>query len=246
MTVYSCPHCWTRHGRLTTISGIGAIHYDTSSSPRITNDLFYGCPQCATSSCALCAAETDGICECGGELVPGIRYQYSVDGRLPSEIAALPSTEERLQALENLRPHRPMIVAAYRHYKKLIEDCQRIADDGSPLPENPGLAKMKKGVDQKVLSPGDAWRLLLDYAVPSNARQMAELLDERSHQYTIELLSTYPTCEEGWSELLAKYESPAYHREHLVPHESAADLCQRRRDFVTLLRDVIGLEHKRQ
>lgn len=119
MTVYACLFCEERHGRMTSLSISGCIYFDCELPTN--KDGSYGCPQCATNCCALCANELDGECPCGGEFVHGVWYEYNGDGRLPDEITQHTTVEQRLSALEKTRSFRRMIPAEYNNYKRLIE-----------------------------------------------------------------------------------------------------------------------------
>lgn len=133
-----------------------------------------------------------------------------------------------------------MIAAEYNHLKMLIEQCQKIADSGVGLPENPGLSKMTKLVDLQALSNSDAWGILQDHAVASNVSQMVRLLDDRAIAYVEKLLLRYPATEAAWTSLLKEYDDPKYHPSDEVPYVSAPELHRRTKELVTILRTAIS------
>lgn len=170
----------------------------------------------------------------------GMMYFYSGKQQLPPEVSGFKTTPERLVALDSLRQRRPMIMAEYRNYKLLIEKCESIRkSERVPLPDNPGLSRMRRRIKQTGISPVEAWGLLFDYAVPGNVREMAKLLDKRCRQYVRENLSQYPSTEDGWNQQLEAYSDPKYHPINFVPKRSAIEILAENRTFVELLRDAM-------
>ncbi len=231
MTAYSCLHCRERHGRATSLNGHRCVYYDSDIPTNY--DGMYGCPQCAKNCCALCAAELDGICPCGGELVHNVWYHYNGDGCLPPEIVQHPTLESRLAALDRLRSTTRMIQAEYDAFQRLIEKSARFAEElNVAMPDNPGYFIVQKLARLDAISPFSAVNLVLEYATPSNTGPMLELLDDRCIECIERTVTSYPGDDAGWQELEGNFLTP----EGYVPYRPPAENVARLRAKIELVR----------
>lgn len=235
MTAYSCPHCRERHGRATSLTGHRCVYYDSDIPTNY--DGMYGCPQCAKNCCALCAAELDGICPCGGELVHNVWYRYSGDGCLPPEIVQHKTLESRLAALDRLRSTTRMIQAEYDAFRRLIESSAQLAEKYNvPMPDNPGYLIVRRLTQLNALSPYSAANLVLDYATLGNIVPLLELLDDACIECINRTVSSYPTDDAGWRQLELKCTT----QEDYVPYRSPAENAVRLRTKIELVRAALA------
>ncbi len=239
MTVYRCSFCEPLHGRGSALSSVGCFYYDGVTPTNREGS--YGCPQCAAICCALCAKELNGICLCGGELVHDVWFTYRGDSRLPREITQFKTLEDRLAALEELRSSQPMLQAKYNKYKQLIERCNKIAiETNIDPPENPGLYRIEKDyVKRGIISYGEVWDILFDYAIESNVDQMLALLSGQCLDYVKSNVSAYPEDEEGWKEREKMYEKSQDWYQNHIPYQSPQQMMERDRTIVTFLRAAL-------
>jgi hypothetical protein len=134
-----------------------------------------------------------------------------------------------------------MIRAEYNNLKQLIELCDEAARrHKTGVPDSPGLYLLTRIKRLGGLSPIEAWNLVFNYVVPSNADQMIALLDDRCLNFVERSLSPYPQNDDGWRKLEEEYYDPEHHPENVVPYRTPSELVERDRIIVTIIRSAMA------